>query len=191
MTVNCELVATDILLVRSSSLFGRLIRIFTRSRGEAPTRVNHVEIMVDSVNVVGSGATTLLRPFKEAYGSAPPGTLYIARKVDLTDEQRQVIAAKARSYVGRKYGWLKIVAHFLDRVVFGGHYVTRRLCLIDQYPICSWEVAWSYDAAGLNFGVPPGQADPDDIWDWVVEKGNKDWVLIYPTNGGRPDAKPY
>ena len=49
-----------------------------------------------------------------------------------------------------------------------GAYVFRRLTHDDNYPICSWVVAYAYDAAGRRFGVDPGAADPDDIWDYVT-----------------------
>ena len=77
------------------------------------------------------------------------------------------VVAKAESYVGRRYGYLKILAHWADWLLQGA-YVFRRLTKEDRYPICSWLVAHSFAAAGKHFGVEPGAATPDDIWDFVV-----------------------
>ena len=54
-----------------------------------------------------------------------------------------------------------------------GAYVFRRLGRMDRYPICSWLVAHSYKAAGLHFGVAPGAATPDDIWDFVTTRTDR------------------
>ena len=54
-----------------------------------------------------------------------------------------------------------------DRL-FLGVYFFRRLILAKDYPICSWVVAWAYQKAGRDFGVPAAAADPDDIWDYVT-----------------------
>ena len=44
---------------------------------------------------------------------------------------------------------------------------------MDRYPICSWLVAHAFAKAGKTFGVPPGMASPDDIWDFVNEEPEK------------------
>jgi hypothetical protein len=48
-----------------------------------------------------------------------------------------------------------------------GAYVFRRLVPGRRYPICSWVVAESFGKAGKHFGVEPGAASPDDIWDFI------------------------
>jgi hypothetical protein len=75
--------------------------------------------------------------------------------------------AAAERYVGRRYGYLKMLAHLLDWL-FLGVYLFRRIASMDRYPICSWVVAHAYGKTGRHFGVAPGAASPDDIWDYVV-----------------------
>ena len=90
------------------------------------------------------------------------------------------VAAKAGGYVGRSYGWLKIVAHGLDRLI-GGRYLFRRLAMVDNYPICSWVVAYAFDDIGKDFGLPPNTADPDHIWDYCVEHDtSQQFEQLYP-----------
>ena len=75
---------------------------------------------------------------------------------------------KFKKQVDKKYGWLMIGAHFLDWLLLGS-YVFRRLVPGNKYPICSWLVAHSFSEAGRYFGVNPGEASPDDIWDFITE----------------------
>jgi len=60
-----------------------------------------------------------------------------------------------------------------------GAYVIRRLGDINDYPICSWLVAQAFAKAGETFGVPPGAADPDDIWDYVTAHRQK-YEMLHP-----------
>jgi hypothetical protein len=91
----------------------------------------------------------------------------VFRPLNLTDADLAKVVAKADTYVGRRYGYLKILAHWLDWLLQGA-YVFRRLARQDRYPICSWVVAHAFAAAGKHFGVEPGAATPDDIWDFVT-----------------------
>ena len=83
-----------------------------------------------------------------------------------------IVVAEAREQVGKTYGFLKILGHFLDWLLLGA-YIFRRLTQNGDYPICSWLVAHAFDKAGKTFGVHPGAATPDDIWDFVVDNPDK------------------
>ena len=96
----------------------------------------------------------------------------IFRPINLSEAEKGAIVAKADGYVGRPYGWVKIVAHFADWMLLGA-YTFRRLTNDDRYPICSWIVAHAFLAADKNFGVEPGAANPDDIWDFVTSNPDK------------------
>jgi len=73
---------------------------------------------------------------------------------------------EALRQVGKSHGYVKAVAHFLDWVLLGA-YVFRRMARSKRYPICSWLVADAFKTAGKHFGVAPGAASPDDIWDFM------------------------
>ena len=106
------------------------------------------------------------------YGKKPKTDVAVFRPINLTDDEKAKIVAKAESYVGRKYGWPKIVTHLMDWCL-NGAYVFRRLTNKDDYPICSWVVAYAYLAAGKDFDVEAGAANPDDIWDFVRTNPDK------------------
>lgn len=161
----------DIFLTRGRGLISRAIRLFTRRIGESRTQVNHVGLIVAGGTPQTATAVEALRtverhPLEEAYGGAKD-EVAVFRPRGLTPDQIQGIVRAAEAYVGRRYGYGKIVLHALDWVLQGA-YVFRRLGRMDRYPICSWLVAHAYGTVGHHFGVDPGAATPDDIWDYVT-----------------------
>ena len=50
---------------------------------------------------------------------------------------------------------------------------------MDNYPICSWVVAHAFKKVEKHFGVAAGAANPDDIWDFVIENPDK-YACVYP-----------
>ncbi len=79
---------------------------------------------------------------------------------------------------------LKLVAHLADWFLQGA-YVFRRLTQDDRYPICSWVVACSFAKADKNFGVVPGAASPDDIWDFCKANPDK-YTEVLPLGPLKP-----
>jgi hypothetical protein len=171
-----QLQACDILFVQSQTILGKLIRKFSQVFGESRTKVNHVGIVVQGGKpseavIVEALQRTRKINFYKAYRNKFC-KLAIYRAKNLTLEQKRTISEKAESYIGKKYGYIKILAHWLDWL-FLGAYVFRRLTKMDKYPICSYLVAQSFAEGGKFFGMHPGQAQPDDMWDFVVSHHDK------------------
>jgi len=164
----------DIVLTAGQGIVSRAIRLLTRQIGESRTKVNHVGIVVEKScqlrNAVIVEALHKVRrhPLERRYGSGQDDVA-IYRPMNLTHQEKQIVVSAANSYVGRSYGYLKIILHLLDSLLLGT-YLFRRLGCMDDYPICSWLVAYSYAKAGKEFGVDPGAATPDDIWDFVTKQ---------------------
>src|SRR5262245_34380705 len=160
----------DIVLTRGVGLLGQAIRFFTRHIGESRTKVNHTGIVVQGGSFEEAVMVEALRRVErhrliDEYGGERD-EVAIFRPLRLSHLQIEHIVRTANGYVGRTYGYGKIVLHALDWALQGA-YVFRRLGRMDDYPICSWLVAHAYAAAGVYFGVDPGAATPDDIWDYV------------------------
>ncbi|UCE34885.1 MAG: hypothetical protein JSV40_02930 [Deltaproteobacteria bacterium] len=169
MTITLQ--PPDIFLTRGTSLVSRAIRLFTRAIGESRTKVNHVGVIViegDLRTAVAVEAFTKVKRHKlwKQYGPPSSSEVAIYRATNLSEDEIETITKAAESYVGRTYGYLKLLAHLADWFLQGA-YVFRRLARMDKYPICSWLVAHSFAKAGKYFGVPPGAASPDDIWDFI------------------------
>lgn len=170
-TATLHLEPGDVMLTRSRGIVGWAIRTFTRHIGESRTKVTHTGVVVDggpiqrAVIVEALGSVQRHRLWDRYAGSH--GEVAVFRPLNLSPGEIERVVDKAESYVGRKYGYLKLLAHWGDWLLQGA-YVFRRLTTQDDYPICSWVVAYAFAAAGKDFGVEPGAATPDDIWDFVT-----------------------
>jgi hypothetical protein len=176
VTEPIKLQAGDIFLTRSYSFLAKAIRFFSRTIGESRTKVNHVGVVVAGGTKDDAMVVEALRRVRKGtlvggYGNTKI-EVAIYRPLNLTTEEKRQIIEKADTYVGRKYGYVKILTHWVDWVLQGA-YVARRLTKLDRYPICSFLVARSFGAANKFFGVKPGEATPDDIWDFVTEEKEK------------------
>lgn len=180
MTLQLE--PSDIFLTRGDSFVSRAIRFFTRGKGEARTEVNHVGVVVAAGDAgtatIVEALTKVKRRRMSAYRGSKTTLVAVYRPKNLSTAERQKVARRAARYVGADYGYVKLVAHFLDWCL-GGAYVFRRIASMDRYPICSWVVAYSFEEVGENFGVPAWAADPDHIWDWVTAHPGE-WVELHP-----------
>jgi hypothetical protein len=161
----------DIFLTRGRGFISRAIRFFTRHIGESRTKVNHVGLVVqggafNEAVVVEALRTVERHRLVDEYGGERD-EVAIFRPVRLNVQQLHLVVTVANGYVGRRYGYGKIALHVLDWVLQGA-YVFRRLGNMDDYPICSWLVAHAFGAVNVHFGVAPGAASPDDIWDFVT-----------------------
>lgn len=172
----------DVFCTKGTSFLARAIRFLSRGWGEARTEVNHVGIVVQGgpPTAGARGAITidamsrvLWRPLIEQKSPC-----IVFRPLNLTEEELDIIVEKALSYRARRYGYVKIATHFLDWCL-GGAYVFRHLTQSDRYPICSWVIAQAYAEADKTFGVKPGQAQPDDIYDFCMENGDK-YEIVHP-----------
>ncbi len=173
----------DVFLTRGTSFVSRAIRFFTRTIGERRTQVNHVGVVVEEgrlrdCEVVEALSRVRRHRLWDRYGPPRNDLVAVFRPVNLGRNEIAVVVAEAQEQVGKKYGRFKIVAHLLDWFLLGA-YVFRRLARNGNYPICSWLVAHAFAKAGKNFGVAPGAANPDDIWDFVQANPDK-YERIHP-----------
>jgi hypothetical protein len=167
----------DIFLTRGQAFISKAIRFFTRDTGEKPTKVNHVGVVVEAGEITTTVVVEALSKVKrhrlwKQYGPPREDGVAVYRATNLTPGEIETIVATANRQVGKKYGYLKIVAHFLDWLL-NGAYFFRRLVPDGKYPICSWLVAHAFSKAGKHFGVEPGAAAPDDIMDFIEANPDK------------------
>lgn len=141
--------AADLVIVHGRGPFSALIRRF--SDPAEGVRATHVAVAVSP--------TTLVEALPGGVVERPYRTGSVYRPTFLSDGERLVIAARARSFVGRPYGWSKILLHALG---------LQRFSFLDGYPICSWVASSAYAQVGHAFGVPAIEATPDDVEDHVL-----------------------
>ncbi len=186
----------DIVCFGDRSRLSRLIKWFTRSRGEERTKCSHVGIMYGAELVCEALAKVRIHPVAPRLKG---GWREVYRlKVKLPIAAKAVILDQCYYYEGKSYGWWKNLAQAGDGLL-GGVYFFRRLLFMDNYPICSWVVAWVCKrlrdyllthppdhgfvtcvlGATHFFGVRPNAANPDDIHDACQDVER--FTLIYST----------
>lgn len=179
----------DVVLTRGTSWVARAIRTMTRERNEAPTLVNHAAIVTEprdtwgeTVVVEAIGKGVVQRKLADGYDLSQPGVqVWRHRNPDIG----KLAAIRARLQIGRKYGYLKLLAHAADWLILRGRFrVFRRIVRLDRWPICSYLVAEAYHEAAnvLGIDVWPGfvaqEMTPDDIFDTVTVR--KPWYCVRP-----------
>lgn len=151
-----ELKTGDVAVAGSRSLISRLIKFFTRSRGETATRASHVGVMYDQENICEAvwpcvKIRPLIPQLDECWWA-------VYRPLDLTDENRACLKRELKSYEGRTYGFWKLLVHALG---------LQRFLYLDDYPVCSWVCGHTFDrcVGPKYFGLEPNVLQPDDIDD--------------------------
>jgi hypothetical protein len=181
----------DVFFTRSSSLLGTLIRWAQKDPNE-PNGVwaNHVGVVVSPgwivppvtsfrftlATVIESLWKTERWSWYENHKHEDGNEIRVYRRPSLTGIQSRAIEQKANEFVGRTYGWWKLFAHLFDRIAFKGVKTISTLLLVEKRPICSFTVAHAFEAAGLDFGMDPDAADPDEMMDYCEQ--SSEWVLV-------------
>lgn len=179
------LMRADVFFTRGPGLVSRLIRVLTRTIGESRTQVNHVGLVVEDgplqeACMIEAVRTVQRHGLWETYGPPRKDWVAVYRPTNLTDAEVTAVVGEAEKHWrnAESYGYGKIACHILDWMLLGA-YVFRRLARSERYPICSWLVADAFKEAGKNFGVAPGAASPDDIWDFVQSHPSI-YEVVYP-----------
>ncbi len=179
----------DIFVTAGEAQISRTIRVTTRSKGEPPTRVNHVGVIIRAL--LGGDATII-----EALSTVRLGRLSrykdgrtkvaVYRRRNASGRSKAEFAGLAYMYRGKKYGYLKIGAHLgdylLSKIRGRDVYFFRRMVRMDNYPICSWMVAFPAKKLGWTFGNPPVDPrflTPDDIDD-EFRNNPGEWEEVRP-----------
>lgn len=185
----------DVVLVSGAGWISRTIKWATTGPGEPMSEISHVGFVVKgghldyAKDVVRAGIphdlenswSALIQEavFKVRRGTLPqfyagkPDRVMVARPIALDEECRALILSRAAVSFGRGYAYGKILLQLLDSLLtklFGREiYLVRRLG-VTSIPICSYDVADCWSAAGLDWGCPPKSATPDDVYDFIVSR---------------------
>ena len=167
-----ELLPGDIILSRSNAPISRLIRWFGKKQtGNA--RVSHAAMAVSNKLLTESLFRVTVGPIAKYHGQ--PCIVY--RMVGLSDHEREMIALKAVSVEGKRYGWAKIPLFALDSL-FRTYLFTSRVG-VTSFKVCSELIAWAYEKtlAYKPFGLGWRSISPDIIDDYCSHSAY--WNVIY------------
>ena len=169
----------DLIFTHGEGWISSAIRFFQRHRGEEPSYANHTAgIGSTQLCVVEALWRVISTPLEIWLSEHPQFQIWRMTSLDLPTRAR--IAKQAESYIGAKYGVLKVGLHMGDGVlgkVLGKEvYFFRRMAFMKPYPICSWEWAWAYWSEGIQLGPAPAYQNPDAQLDYAM--GNPDWRMV-------------
>lgn len=178
------LLQCDVIVFHGGAFVSRAIRALTRSRGEAKSWANHVGFVVlyggfYSATVQEAVGSVVRRTLSAYLGKAT--TVRIYRAITLNSVESAEILRSAETTVGRRYGYGKIALHALDAAVsrvFRRDVKLFRRFAFSKQPICSWDLAHHWQAAGKSFGVAVDVATPDDIDDFCKRRSDH-YELIF------------
>ena len=157
-----------------------IVKRATTAPGEEETFATHTGIFINAFQVIEADVGgVVITDFFQKYGEKHD--LFVFRP-DISEKYQNQLAFFARDYLGRKYGFFKIILHasdwILSEITRKEKYFFRKLAKNNNYPICSWLVAHCFKKIGLDFGINPNYCQPDDIYDYCLR--NEDlYKLIY------------
>lgn len=156
-----RLLPGDIVLTRSSSLMGRLIRWGERSPHEPRSVYNHAALVVDPPAMIVESAFRVRRCSLWDYHLDDGIVAY--RPPYTSEEDKRYVIAYALRWVGAFYPTDHLFFYLIDNKIFRGRTVARRLLPHDK-GVCSSLVAFAFRELRMSFGVD--EPDPDDIHDY-------------------------
>lgn len=174
----------DLVGVQGRAWMSRAIRWVTRRKWEPRSLVNHHAIIVNDgpledaivVEAVGKVRRGKLLDF---YGGKS-AKVEVWRVINVTLEERDIVAGVAETLVGKKYPYHHLLFQFLDEVVLNGRYIFRRLADLDPFYVCTPLAVACYWAVGKRFGFKsPNQANPDNLRDFLEANPDK-YILALP-----------
>ncbi len=179
------LLSCDIVLVsQKNSWLSRQIRRFSTSPSDkTKTKYSHAAMVYRPYHheiieaLAGGVKITNLKRYAKGY------KIMIARRLDLTDADQFMITNKAYSFIGKKYGFIKLAGHlgdyYLSWLRKKDVFFFRKMTRSKKYVICSWVVAFAYFTRKFLFNnVKPEYCQPDDIAD-EIEKNPSKYRIIY------------
>ena len=185
--------AGDTFFTHSNTLLGKLIRWGETDLGETNgTWANHMGVVVEDGWIGDTDPQAVPAIIIEALWKTRKGPLTLAGNLGVrvfrpippySPEELTRFRSKAEEFVGRTYGWWKILFQLADRVLFKGRKVLTTALFLDKRPICSY-LAARVNAAAESlerqiarvqltqdpraFGIPAQSVDPDEALDYCL-----------------------
>lgn len=174
----------DLVFVSGNKPYSGFIKMLSQSQDEKLTWATHVGMIVtDGYHPITVEATELgVKPKSLTEYKDSGAGLLIIRPDAHHDKVKNRAVEITLDYLGRDYGYFNLALHVADALATRllesrDIFFFRRFNNLEEYPICSWLVSYSYSKAFFEFydelfcfGTTPDQAQPDDILDFIYPK---------------------
>lgn len=163
----------DIILIKSYSLFGKIIRIkSTSDSGNA--RYNHAERYIDNGKCISQQWTVRIHNLKRYFHGKH--NISVWHNKTYTNDQRDCLITSALHYVDRSYDWISVVGHFLDWLLRLNYFAKK--FNFPHKTNCSEFVTLIEKLINSTISYKPiEQTTPDDIYDYI--SNHPDWIKVY------------
>jgi hypothetical protein len=154
----------DILAIRGKGFFARGILAAT---GNTVSHVGMVTGTEPFVEIIEALLRVKTRPIEESMADAEAA--YLLQDLSISADQREAIVRRALEFSAADYGWADILLQ-LANAIFRTTWFTDHLTFgyLNQFPICSYLVAESYQTIGLTFGKEKEESiTPADIYNFA------------------------
>lgn len=161
----------DILHVRTeTTLLAKLILWFTR-----PSWANHTAgvlgIDEQTVTICEAGEKGTVTALIDRLADSEKYEVVCLRWTGVTADQRRIICQSWANGLGIKYPVADLLLHALDRLLFKGKFICRRLSVWDA-KVCTAYIMAGYAEAGLGTVYQIDEINPDNLLDWQVKQGH-------------------
>ena len=173
----------DLVGVQGRAWVSRAIRWATRQKWEPKSLVNHHAIVVNDgplqdAEIVEATGKVRRGRLLDFYGGKP-AKVEVWRVLNVTVEERDIIAGVAETLVGKRYPYHHLLWQFVDERLLNGRYWVRRLATLDPFFICTPLAVSCYWAVGKKFGFKnPHQANPDNLRDFLEANPDKYFLAL-------------
>lgn len=173
----------DVVLTRGKSLIAKLVTWGETSWSERKRKelswASHGGMFVEKAPFKLAKATEALWTVESHpwYEDHIGDVVTVYRRLGVTDSQREEAAKEINRYIGRKYGWWKLIPQLIDNRILNGRYATRRLYWNSNRPYCTYILGDALTRAGLLPSEYHGKAFSPDDFDDLLGKST-DWVRI-------------
>lgn len=94
---------------------------------------------------------------------------YALHDRSLDNNQRLRVLSKACAFSTDGYGYVDLVAQWLDATTRSTWWTDRLRIYLGHHPICSYVVAAAYEDIGLDFGVDSSTCKPSDVLGFALK----------------------
>jgi len=169
------LTKSDIILIKSYSLFGKIIRIKSKS-DSGHSIYNHAERYFANGRSISQQWNVEIHNIKRFFKGKHSISIWHNDKY--TQNQRNTLISNSLIHIGRSYDFLSVLGHFFDWI-FRSKYFSKKFNLKHKTN-CAEFVTFIERSINSNSSYKSTEeTTPDDIFDYI--SNHPDWKEIYHT----------
>jgi len=172
----------DIVLTDRGMWTSKIIKWGTQSSGEPPSKVAHVGVMFDAVDIIEAlGRGVVKRSLLRAY-QGKRVAIYRVKSHVMNKKMKAMVALKADELQDSviRYSYLSIFLRCIDNLLMKIPGISKEILSPLYKPVrfseCEQFALRCFKDQGISFG---GAMSPDDVWDYI-HNNPKEFFCVHP-----------